>query len=117
MREAGMLRSATLPPTTMAAMLAHPQALALEIDLAPVVAGDGITGWRIARLAPSGTLAGLGLREHDVVVAVDGTPADAPASFAAALRAVAGAHTFTLDVLRDARLLTFQFFVPPTTQH
>lgn len=107
------LDSARLPPGTLQSLAARPQAIALAADFAPVVAHGQLLGWRVARLDAGGPLAGLGLREADVIRAVDGAPAAEPATFAAAIRALPDAHAFTLEVSREGRLLTLLVAAPP----
>lgn len=105
--------SATLPPGLLHALAAQPQVIALAAEFAPVVEQGQLLGWRVARLDAGGPLAGLGLREADVIRAVDGAPAAEPAAFAAAIRALAKAHTFTLELSREERPLTLLVAAPP----
>lgn len=105
--------SATLPPGMLSALAARPQAIALAADFSPVVEYGRLTGWRVVRLAEGGALAGFGLREADVVRAVDGAPAAEPAAFAAAIRALPAAHAFTLELSREGQSLTLLVAAPP----
>lgn len=105
--------SAELAPGVLRSLTVRPQAIALAVDFAPVVEHGRILGWRVARLAADGPLAGLGLREADVIRAVDGAPAAEPAAFAAAIRALPDAQAFTLELSRDGLPLTVQVAAPP----
>lgn len=105
--------SAELPPGALRSLAARPQAIALAADFAPVVEEGRLQGWRVARLDANGPLAGLGLREADVIRAIDGAPATEPAAFAAAIRALPDAHAFTLELSREDRLLTLLVAAPP----
>lgn len=105
--------SIELPPGTLQSLAARPQALALAADFAPLVEDGQLRGWTIERLDPAGALAGLGLREADIVEAVNGAPATQPAAFAAALRALPSAYAFTLELSRDGQPLTVTVAAPP----
>jgi type II secretory pathway component PulC len=107
------LHSIELPPGRLQGLLAQPQATVLGVDFAPVAEDGAMRGWRVARLDPLGPVAGLGLREADLVLAVDGAPATEPAAFAAALRAAPAAGTFTLELLRGDQPLTLLVAAPP----
>lgn len=104
---------ATLPPGMLRALAERPQAIALAADFAPVVEQGRLRGWRVARLDESGPLAGMGLREADVIRAIDGAPAAEPAAFAAAIRALPEVRAFTLELSRDDRPLTLLVAAPP----
>lgn len=104
---------ATLPPGMLRTLAERPQAIALAADFAPVVEQGRLQGWRVARLDAGGPLAGMGLREADVIRAVDGAPAAQPAAFAAAIRALPDVHAFTLELSRDDRPLTLMVSAPP----
>ena len=108
------LASVELPPGALRALAARPQAIALAADFAPEVVHGRLLGWRVARLDENGPLASVGLREADVIHAVDGAPAAEPAAFAAAIRALPFAHAFTLELSRDSRPLTLLVSAPPT---
>ncbi len=105
--------SAELAPGALHSLAARPQAIALAVDFAPVVAQGRMLGWRVARLAADGPLADLGLREADVIHAVDGAPAAEPAAFAAAIRSLPDARAFTLELSRDGLPLTVLVAAPP----
>lgn len=107
------MASVELPAGALQSLAARPQAVALAADFAPLVEGGQLRGWTVARLDEAGALAGLGLREADVVEAVNGAPATEPAAFAAALRALPSAYAFTLQVSRDGRPLTLAVTAPP----
>ena len=107
------VESATLPHGLLRALAARPQAIALAADFVPVVEQGQLLGWRVARLDAGGPLAGVGLREADVIRAVDGAPAAEPAAFAAAIRALAEAHAFTLELSREERPLTLLVAASP----
>ncbi|HRP86602.1 MAG TPA: hypothetical protein PLS34_03670 [Gammaproteobacteria bacterium] len=104
---------AALPPGMLRALAERPQAIALAADFAPVVEQGRLQGWRVARLDEGGPLAGMGLREADVIHAIDGAPAAEPAAFAAAIRALPGVRAFTLELSRDDRPLTLLVAAPP----
>lgn len=116
-RGSAAMDSVTLPPGTLQALAARPQAIALGLDVAPVVEDGVLRGWQVARLDEQGALAGFGLMEADLVVAVDGAFAAEPAAFAAALRALPQAGVFTLDLLRDGQPLTLHVSAPPARTH
>lgn len=116
-RETAAMDSVTLPPGTLQALAARPQAIALGLDVAPVVEDGVLRGWQVARLDERSALAGFGLREADLVVAVDGAFAAEPAAFAAALRALPQAGVFTLDLLRHGQPLTLHVSAPPVRTH
>jgi type II secretory pathway component PulC len=109
--------SVTLPPGALQALAARPQAIALGLDVAPVVEDGVLRGWQVARLDERGALAGFGLKESDLVVAVDGAFAAEPAAFAAALRALPRAGVFTLELLRHGQPLTLHVSAPPARTH
>ena len=111
--QATPLVSAALPPGTLQALAARPQALALAVDFTPMVEHGQVLGWRVARLDAAGPLAASGLREADVVRRVNGAPASEPAAFAAAIRALPEAHAFTLELARDGSPLTLLVAAPP----
>lgn len=117
LREMPAMDSVTLPPGTLQALAARPQAIALGLDVAPVVEDGVLRGWQVARLDEQGALAGFGLRESDLVVAVDGASATEPVAFAAALRALPRAGVFTLDLLRHGQPLTLHVSAPPARTH
>lgn len=102
-----------LPPGTLQSLAARPQAVALAADFAPLVEDGQLRGWTVARLDPEGALAGFGLREADVIRAVNGAPAAEPAAFAAAIRALPATYAFTVDLSRDSRPLTLTIAAPP----
>jgi hypothetical protein len=108
------LVSVELAPGALRSLAARPQAIALAADFAPEMIHGRLIGWRVARLDANGPLASVGLREADVIHAVDGAPAAEPAAFAAAIRALPAAHAFTLELSRDSRPLTFLVAAPPT---
>jgi type II secretory pathway component PulC len=108
------LASVELPPGALRSLAARPQAIALAGDFAPEVVHGRLLGWRVARLDENGALARVGLREADVIHAIDGAPAGEPAAFAAAIRALPTAHAFTLELSRDSRPLTLLVSAPPT---
>ncbi|MGD9387146.1 MAG: hypothetical protein PVI87_02865 [Gammaproteobacteria bacterium] len=110
---AATMSSVELPPGELQSLAARPQVLALAADFAPLVENGRLRGWTISRLDPEGALAGFGLREADVVEAVNGAPAATPVAFAAAVRALPGAHAFTLELSRDGRPLTLLVTAPP----
>lgn len=105
--------SVSLPPGALQALVAQPQAVALAMDVVPVAEQGALRGWQVSRLDERGPLAGLGLRESDLVLAIDGASAAEPAAFAAALRALPTAGTFMLDLLRDGEPLTLLVSAPP----
>jgi type II secretory pathway component PulC len=105
--------SIELPPGTLQALAARPQAVALAADFVPLVEDGQLRGWTVERLDPAGALAGLGLREADVVQAVNGAPVSEPAAFAAALRALPSVYSFTLELSRDGQPLTLTVAAPP----
>lgn len=105
----------TLPPGLLAGLAARPQALALAADFAPAQSADGRAGWRVTRLAPGGPLAGAGLAEGDLVLAVAGVPAAEPAAFMAVLRALPELPAFECELLRDGRPLRLQVVAPPAS--
>jgi len=108
------LVSVELAPGALRLLAARPQVIALAADFAPEVVHGRLLGWRVARLDANGPLASVGLREADVIHAVDGAPAAEPAAFAAAIRALPAAHAFTLELSRDSRPLTLLVAAPPT---
>jgi type II secretory pathway component PulC len=105
-----------VPPGLLQSLAARPQALALAVDFAPVAGDRGLAGWEVIRLDEHGPLAGLGLMEADLVVAIDGAPAAEPAAFAAAVRALRTSVAFTLDLVRDGRPLTVLVSTPPAAR-
>lgn len=107
------LVSVALPPDALRLLAARPQAIALAADFAPETIHGRLIGWRVARLDANGPLARVGLREADVIHAVDGAPAAEPTAFAAAIRALPTAHAFTLELSRDSRPLTLLVAAPP----
>ena len=107
------LASVELAPGALRSLAARPQAIALAADFAPEVVHGRLLGWRVTRLDANGPLASVGLREADVIHAVDGAPAAEPAAFAAAIRALPVAHAFTLELSRDSRPLTLLVAAPP----
>lgn len=108
-----VMASVELPPGALQSLAARPQAVALAADFAPLVEDGQLRGWTVARLDAAGPLGGFGLREADVVRAVNGAPASEPAAFAAALRALSSAYAFTLELSRDGRPLTLAVTAPP----
>ncbi len=112
-RGTAAMDSVSLPPGTLQSLAARPQAIALGLDVAPVVEDGVLRGWQVARLDEHGALAGFGLMEADLVVAIDGAFAAEPAAFAAALRALPEAGAFTLDLLRHGQPLTLHVSAPP----
>lgn len=106
-----------LPPGALQSLATRPQSIALAADFAPLVENGRLQGWQVARLDPGGALADFGLREADVVHAVNGTPAADPAAFAAALRALPEIHAFTLELSRDGLPLTLLVAAPPAPAH
>lgn len=115
-RDAPSLAAIELPPGLLQSLAARPQALALAVDFAPVPGDRGLAGWRVMRVDEHGPLAGLGLLEADLVIAIDGAPAAEPAAFAGAVRALGASRAFTLDLVRDGRPLTVLVSAPPTTR-
>ena len=113
---AASMSSVELPAGELQSLAGRPQALALAADFAPLVENGRLRGWTISRLDPKGALAGFGLREADVVEAVNGAPAATPIAFAAAVRALPGVPAFTLEVSRDGRPLTLLVSAPPAPQ-
>lgn len=107
------LASVELSAGALQSLASRPQAVALAADFAPRVENGQLRGWTVERLDPAGALAGLGLREADVVEAVNGAPAAEPAAFAAALRALPSAYSFTLQLSRDGQPLTLAITAPP----
>ncbi|NGP53093.1 hypothetical protein [Thioalkalivibrio sp. XN8] len=102
-----------LPAGKVQSLAARPQAIALAADFAPLVEDGQLRGWRVDRLDETGPLAGFGLREADVIQAVNGAPAAEPAAFAAALRALPSTYAFTLELFRDGQPLTLTVAAPP----
>jgi type II secretory pathway component PulC len=102
-----------LPPGTLQLLASRPQAVVRAIEMRPEVYGDAVVGWRIARLDEAGSLGGLGLQEADLLVDVNGFPANEPGRFVAALRDLPEQGAFTLDVLRDGQPLRLQVIAPP----
>jgi type II secretory pathway component PulC len=115
-RDAALFAAVELPPGLLQSLAARPQALALAVDFAPIPADRGIAGWQVMRLDEHGPLAGLGLMEADLVVAVDGAPAAEPAAFASAVRGLRDSASFTLDLVRDGRPLTLLVATPPAAR-
>lgn len=115
-REAPSVAAIELPSGLLQSLAARPQSLALAVDFAPVAGDHGLVGWQVTRLDEHGPLAGLGLVEADLVVAVDGAPAAEPASFAAAVRALGASRAFTLDLVRAGRPLTLLVSAPPAAR-
>jgi S1-C subfamily serine protease len=111
-RDAPSVAAIELPPGLLQSLATRPQSLALAVEFAPVAGERGLAGWQVMRLDEHGPLAGLGLMEADLVVAVDGAPAAEPASFAAAVRALDASRTFTLDLVRAGRPLTLLVSTP-----
>jgi type II secretory pathway component PulC len=105
--------SVSLPPGALQALAAQPQAVALAMDVMPVAEQGALQGWQVRRLDQRSSLAGLGLKESDVVLAIDGASAAEPAAFAAALRALPAAGSFMLELLRDGEPLTLLVSAPP----
>ena len=116
MRDAPSVAAIELPPGLLQSLAARPQALALAVDFAPVAGDRGLAGWQVMRLDEHGPLAGLGLMEADLVVAIDGALAAEPAAFAAAVRALRASASFTLDLVRDGRPLTVLVATPPAAR-
>ena len=115
-RDAPVVAAVELPPGLLQSLAARPQSLALAVDFAPVAGDHGLAGWQVMRLDEHGPLAGVGLMEADLVVAVDGAPAAEPASFAAAVRALGASRAFTLDLVRAGRPLTLLVSTPPAAR-
>jgi type II secretory pathway component PulC len=115
-RDAPSVATIELPPGLLQSLAARPQSLALAVDFAPVAGERGLAGWQVMRLDDQGPLAGLGLMEADLVVAIDGAPAAEPASFAAAVRALGVSRAFTLDLVRAGRPMTLLVSSPPAAR-
>lgn len=98
-----VMDSVQISPAGLRSILENPQASALGVDLVPVSRAGQLIGWAVARLDPDSPIAATGLRQDDLVVAVDGAPAGQPGAFMAALRALPGADTFLLELLREGR--------------
>lgn len=94
-------RTATvLSASAFRALLADPQRLVAEIALAPRVRDGRLHGYAVDHLKPGGLFDGQGLETGDVIVAVDGTPANEPDPFMQTLDAVRDARRFRLSIER-----------------
>lgn len=94
-----------LPPGSIEALAARPQALALGLEIVPEIDGGLLQGWRIAMLEASNPLFPLGLRENDLVLAVAGFPTAEPRSLAIGLRSLPQNVSFNITVLREDQIV------------
>lgn len=112
-----VMESAVISPAALRALVENPQASALGIDVVPVSQEGQVIGWTVSRLDPGSPVGATGLQQDDLVVAVDGAPARQPEAFMAALRAVPGANSFVLDLLRQGRPISLLVAVAAPDSH
>ncbi len=97
-----------LPPGSIEALVARPQALAFGLEIVPEIDGGLLRGWRITMLEGSNPLVPLGLRENDLVLAVAGFPATEPRSLALGLRSLPASGSFSITVERDDQVVDLE---------
>ncbi len=83
--------------------------IASQVSLEPDVREGWLHGYRVAWLEPGGDFYRLGIREDDVVISVNGTPASAPGAFMQAVSGLRGQAAFQLTVERDGRLIDYSY--------
>ncbi len=101
----------TLPRETFALAMQDRQRIASQVALEPDVHEGWLRGYRVAWLEPAGDFYRLGLREHDVVISLNGTPASVPGAFMQAVSGLRGQAAFQLTVERDGRLIDYSYLL------
>lgn len=101
-----------LPPGWIESLVANPQGIALGLDLVPEADVAGLRGWRVARLDPESPVALLGIREHDLLLAVAGFPAADAGSLVAGMRNIAGPGSFNVTLQRAGHLIDLAVVIP-----
>ena len=95
----------------LVSVMQNRQRLVSQITLVPEVADNRMSGYRVSYLAPDGDLAGLGIRENDLILGVNGAPANEPAGFVRSIDSLAEQTAFTIQVERDNRLVNIDILL------
>jgi len=82
--------------------------LGVEVATEPLAVDDYASGARVMTVTPGSAAAAAGIREGDVIVAVDGTPVQTSDELAAAIAAHASGDAVALVVLRGEAELEFE---------
>jgi type II secretion system protein C len=101
----------TLPRETFALALDDRRRIASQASLEPEVRDGWMYGYRVNWLAPGGDFQRLGLREGDVVISLNGTPASAPGPFMQAVNGLRGQAAFQFTVERSGRLIAYSYLL------
>lgn len=100
-----------LPRATLEHLLADVDLLARSARLVPEVRDGAPAGWRLHRVAPDGPFARIGLRDGDLVVAVNGLDlASAPQALDAFVKLRSASHV-SLAIERRGRRLTKEYVI------
>ena len=93
------------------ALVQDRQRLVSQIALVPAIEDDAMLGYRVGKLRSDGDFAGLGLRNEDVITAVNGTPANQPEAFVQAVNSSGQMHAINLEVKRGDQRLTINYLL------
>ena len=85
------------------------QRLVSQISFVPETKDDTMVGYRVSQLRPDGDLSDLGLRNEDVITAVNGAPANQPEAFVEAVNASVRMQVINVEVERGDRLVTINY--------
>ncbi len=96
---------------TLVSAMQNRQQLVSQITLVPEVADNRLTGYRVSYLAPDGDLAGMGIRENDLILSVNGAPASEPAGFMRSIDSLAEQSAFSIQIAREDRFVSLDILL------
>jgi S1-C subfamily serine protease len=95
----------------LVSVMQNRQRLVSQITLVPEVADNRLTGYRVSYLAPDGDIAGMGIRENDLILSVNGAPASEPAGFVRSIDSLAEQTAFSIQIVRDNQLVSLDILL------
>lgn len=107
----GDVYQVTLPGGSFALAARGRQGTKHQLSLEPAVRGGSLYGYRVVWLERGGDFYRLGLRENDVVVSLNSTPANIPGPFMQAVSGLRGQTAFQLTVERNGRLIAYSYLL------
>jgi len=102
-------QSYSISRTRLVELVQDRQRLISQISFVPEIKDDTMTGYRVSQLRPDGDLSDFGLRNEDVITAVNGTPANQPDAFVEAVNASSRMRVINVEVERGDRLVTINY--------
>ncbi len=108
-RDTATQQSYAMSRTRLLRLVQDRQRLVGQISLIPEIENDTMVGYRVRNLKPDGDFTDLGLRNEDVITAVNGTPANQPQAFIDAVNASGRIQVLNVDIERGNRLLSINY--------